>query len=803
MDIRKFPSGCFFASPVPFSQVYFVYLKVIITKMNTRHTLPLALTALAAAACCSENAVQPAIKPDKAVESKVESVLKKMSLREKAGQMVQLSILLLEDDTHEALDPAKLDLVLGEYKIGSILNVMHDAAHSREHTAAMVRQIQDKSMESIGIPCIYGLDMIHGASYLTDGSFYPQEINLAATFNRTYARMMGRAMAYETRAAQVPWVFSPVMDLGRDPRWPRQWESWGEDPYLQAEMAREETVALQGEDPNHIDLEHVAVSIKHYMGYGVPHTGKDRTPAYIAENDLREKYFRPFKECFQAGTLTAMINSASINGIPTHANHTLLTGWVKEQLNWDGMLVTDWADIDNLWQRDHVAADRKEALALGINAGIDMVMDPYDVHTVEDIEALVKEGRIPMERVDDAVRRILRLKVRLGLFENPTWEYDYPAFASEDFARESYQAAVESEVLLKNEGGLLPLKGTERILVTGPNANSLRTLNGGWSYRWQGAADEFAPQHNTILEALQQRFPGQVSFVPGVVYDDANWQNDFATGIQQARNAALKADVIVCCVGENSYCETPGNMDDLNLSQNQKDLVRELALSGKPLILVLNEGRPRIIGDIEPLAQAVVDVMLPSNYGGDALAALLAGDENFSGKLPFTYSKHINALHTYDYKVSEHREVMEGSYNYDAVMDVQWPFGHGLSYTRFTYSNLILETPAGFQAGDVLKVSVDVTNAGDRPGKEAVLLYSSDLVASLIPDVKRLRAFDKIELAPGETRTVTFEIPANELAFVGADGRWRLEEGDFRLSCGGLGVMARCTETHVWDTPNI
>ena len=787
-----------------FSIIIRIFEDYIKRNMNSK-TLPLALTALAAAACCNESTVKPAIAPDKAVETKVESVLRKMSLREKAGQMVQLSILTLEDDTHEALDPAKMDVVLGEYKIGSILNVMHDAAHSRENTAAMVRQIQEKSMELIGIPCIYGLDMIHGASYLTDGSFYPQEINLAATFNREYARMMGRAMAYETRAAQVPWVFSPVMDLGRDPRWPRHWESWGEDPYLQAEMAREETLALQGDDPNHIDLEHVAVSVKHYLGYGVPHTGKDRTPAYIAENDLREKFFRPFKECFQAGALTAMINSASINGVPTHANHTLLTEWVKEQLNWDGMMVTDWADIDNLWQRDHIAADRQEALALGINAGIDMVMDPYDMHTVEDIEALVKDGRISMQRIDDAVRRILRLKVRLGLFDNPTWEYAYPAFGGEAFARESYQAAVESEVLLKNEGGILPLKGGELILVTGPNANSLRALNGGWSYTWQGGADAFAPQYNTILEALQNRFPGKVTWVPGVVYDESwgNWQNEDASGIQKAKNAARNADVIVCCVGENSYCETPGNMDDLNLSRNQKDLVRELSLTGKPLILVLNEGRPRIIGDIEPLAQAIVDVMLPSNYGGDALAALLAGDENFSGTLPFTYSKHINALHTYDYKVSEHREVMEGSYNYDAVMDVQWPFGHGLSYTRFAYSNLVLESPAGFQAGDVLKLSVDVTNTGDRAGKEAVLLYSSDLVASLIPDVKRLRAFEKIELAPGETRTVHFEVPANELAFVGADNRWRLEEGDFRLSCGGLGVMARCTRTHVWDTPNI
>ena len=754
------------------------------------------------AACSPRPATEPAIPRDKDVEAKVESVLKKMTLKEKAGQMVQLTIMVVEDETHETIDPAKLEKIIGEYKIGSILNVMHDAAHSREQTSEMVRQIQEKSMELLGIPCIYGLDMIHGASYLTEGTLFPQEINLGATFNREYARMMGEAMAYETRAAQVPWVFSPVMDLGRDARWPRLWESWGEDPYLQAEMARTETVALQGTDPNHIDLEHVAVSLKHYMGYGVPVTGKDRTPACIAENDLREKFFRPFKECIQAGALNVMVNSATINGIPTHANKTLLTGWLKEELNWDGMAVTDWADIDNLYTRDHVAADKREAVALGINAGIDMIMDPYDPECVNVIVDLVESGEIPIGRIDDAVRRILRMKVRLGLFENPVWEHEYPEYAGERFAKESYAAAVESEVLLKNEG-VLPLKGTERILVTGPNANTMRALNGGWSYRWQGDADNFVPQCNTIVEAIKKRF-AKVTYVPGVSYVEIPyaWQYDVAVNIPQSVAAARASDVVICCVGENSYCETPGNMDDLNLSANQKELVRALAATGKPIVLVLNEGRPRLIGDIEPLTKAVIDVMLPSNYGGDALAALLAGDENFSGKLPFTYSKHAHALHTYDYKVSEHREVMEGSYNYDAVMDVQWPFGHGLSYTTFAYGDMVCDKDA-FRSGDVLKVSVRVTNTGDRAGKEAVLLYSSDLVASLVPDVKRLRGFEKVELQPGESKVVTFELPAKELAFVGADGKWRLEKGDFRLSCGGLGVMVNCTETKVWDTPNI
>ena len=767
--------------------------------MNLIQTAIKVLCVAAVAVACAPKGPQ-AIPTDKAVEAKVEKVLKGMTLEEKAGQLVQLNISVLEDASREKIDPAKLDKIIGEYKVGSILNVMHDRAHSREHTVAMVRQIQEKSMEVLGIPCIYGLDMIHGASYLTEGSLYPQEINLGATFNRIYARQMGQAMAYETRAAQVPWVFSPVMDLGRDPRWPRIWESFGEDPYLQAEMARVETIALQGTDPNHIDLEHVAVSLKHFLGYGVPVTGKDRTPAVIAPNDLREKFFAPFLECFRAGALTAMVNSASINGIPVHANAVLLSGWVKEELGWDGMLVTDWADINNLWLREHVAADKKDAIALGINAGIDMIMDPYDPECCKQIVELVKEGRISEARLNDAVRRVLRLKVRLGLFDKPVWDYVYPDYASEKFARESYAAALESEVLLKNEGGILPLKENAKIFVTGPNANSLRTLNGGWSYTWQGSADDFVPQYNTIVEALQRRFPN-VTYAPGVEYDPSDWQKEDASQLDKAVAAAKGAEVIVACVGENSYCETPGNMDDLNLSGNQKELVRRLAALGKPVVLVLNEGRPRLVGDIEPLCAAVVDVMLPSNFGADALAALLSGDENFSGKLPFTYSKHINALHTYDYKVSEHSETMAGSYNYDAIMDVQWPFGFGLSYTSFAYDNLKVSADE-FTAGDTLQVSIDVTNTGARAGKEAVLLYSSDLVASMVPDVKRLRAFDKVELAAGETKTVTFFVPASSLAFVGADGLWRLEEGDFRLSCGGQSAKVKCTATKVWESPN-
>lgn len=747
-----------------------------------------------------------AIPLDKALEARVDSVLKMMTLEEKVGQMVQLTASTVCVPGSPELDMAKIETIFGDYKVGSILNTFADTARSREFTASNIRRLQEKSLELIGIPTLYGMDMIHGASYLTDATLFPQEINIAATFNPEHARIMGEVTAYETRAAMIPWIFSPVMDLGRDARWSRHWESWGEDPYLSAVMSEAETRAAQGPDPNCIDLNHVAVSIKHYLAYGVPFTGKDRTPAYVPIQDLREKYFRPFKDCLQAGALTLMVNSASINGIPNHANKELLTGWVKEELGWDGMIVTDWADIANLFVRDHVATDMKEAVALGVNAGIDMIMEPNNPECCVWLKELAEEGRIPMERIDDAVRRVLRLKFRLGLFDHPTWDVSgYDQFGCKEFQDASYRAAVESQVLLKNEDRLLPLEYGTRILVTGPNAHSMRTLNGGWTYTWQGNGDLFAGDCNTIYEAIARKFGGEnVIYEPGVTYAPwPDWQAENPPRIDRAVAAAYRAQVIIACVGENSYCETPGNLDDLNLSQNQKDLVKALANTGKPIVLVLNEGRPRIIGDIEPLARAIVDVLLPGNYGGDALAALLSGEENFSGKLPFTYPKHVNALHTYDYKVQEHREMMEGEYNYDAIMDVQWPFGFGLSYTTFEYSDFKVKGSDSFAAGDSLRFEVTVRNTGFGAGKEAVLLYSSDLVASLIPDVKRLRAFTKVSLQPGESRTVSFCVPAHELAFVGADGKWRLEEGAFRMSCGGQSLNLHCTETKVWDQPNL
>ena len=746
-----------------------------------------------------------AIPEDKAVENKVESVLKKMTLEEKVGQMIQLTAGAFCTD--DLVDTAKVRHLVKEYKIGSFLNTFGPTSRPRAVTAEQIKKIQDITMEELGIPMVYGLDMIHGATYLDDATFYPQEVNLAATFDRSYAEMMGKVIAYESRAAMTPWVFSPVMDLSRNPSWPRVWESWGEDPYLQSEMSVAEVIGAQGTDPNHIGLENVAVSIKHYLGYGAAASGKDRTPAYIAPDDLREKYFRPFKDCMQAGALTMMVNSASINSVPVHASHEYLTEWAKEQLKWDGMAVTDWADINNLYTREHIAADRKEAVALGINAGIDMIMDPYDPEVCKDIIAAVNEKMIPMSRIDDAVRRVLRLKVRLGLFENPVWNVDnYDKFACKEFQDNSYDAAVESMVLLKNEDNVLPISAGKKILVVGPNANSMRTLNGGWSYTWQGDADKFASQYNTIFEALQKVYGEKnVSYVAGVNYNMASrkWDKETDIDIDAAVRAARKADIIVACIGENTYCETPGNINDLNLSSNQKELVKSLAKTGKPIVMVLNEGRPRIINDIEPLAKAVVDIMLPGNYGGDALASLISGKENFSGRLPFTYSKYVNSLHTYDYKVSENVQTMDGLYNYDATMDVQWPFGAGLSYTSFEYSGLKSISPVQFNADDMLTFEVTVKNTGSVKGKEAVLLFSSDIIASKVPDVKRLRQFTKVELNPGESKIVRLEIPAHELAFVGHDGKWRLEKGQFRIACGSESMMIDCTETKVWDTPNI
>ena len=764
--------------------------------------LIVALTAVSMASCC-HSVVKPSIPVDRELERKVENTLKGMTLEEKVGQMTQITVTAIADGLNLT---QVADSMIRVHKIGSVLNTPDGVAQTPLDYDVLVKELNRMSMEYIGIPCLYGLDHIHGVSYVSGGTLFPQEINIAATFNREHAYNMGKVTAYESRAADVPWTFSPTMDLGRNPEWPRMWESFGEDAYVNAQMAVAETRGLQGDDPNHVGPYNIAACAKHFMGYGVPVTGQDRTPASIAASELREKHFEPFKEALRAGCLSLMVNSASNNGVPFHCNAELLTGWVKENLNWDGMIVTDWADIDNLYNRERVASSRKEAVKLAINAGIDMAMVPYDCQFCLDLIELVNEGEVPMSRVDDAVRRVLRLKYRLGLFDTPdTSAEDYPEFGGKAHAQLAYEAAVESQVLLKNNG-ILPLKKDLRILLTGPNADNMRTLNGGWSYTWQGhgaARPEYTEQYNTIYEALSQKFEN-ITYVPGVTYNlksGSKWKFDEAN-IKPAVAAARRSDVIIACIGENSYCETPGNDNDLDLSDNQKALVKALAATGRPIILILNEGRPRIINDIENLASAVVDIMLPGNYGADALAALLAGEENFSGKLPFTYPKYTNKFAVYDYKPSENQGTMAGVYNYNAVMDVQWPFGHGLSYTTFEYSDMTVSAE-NFAAGDVLKVTVDVTNTGEVAGKESVLLFSSDLYASSTPDVRRLRAFDKVLLQPGETKTVTFQLPATDLAFVNYYGQWTLEKGDFILSCGSESVKVTCTETLLCSAPNI
>lgn len=766
----------------------------------------LSISLLALAYTASANV--PVIKSDPKIEAQVEQTLKKLTLEEKIGQMMELVTDLFGANDKNGvfyIDEHKTDSILSRYKIGSILNAPNTCAPTAKQWEKYISQIQKISMKRIGIPCVFGLDQNHGSTYTQGGTLFPQNINVAATFNREIARRSAEATAYETRAVSIPWTYSPTVDLGRDARWPRIWENFGEDCYLSSEMGKAMVYGFQGEDPNNIDQYHIATSMKHFMGYGVPWTGKDRTPAYISPADLREKHFAPFLAGLQAGALTVMVNSASVNGMPMHANKDILTGWLKEETGWDGVLITDWADINNLYTREMVAKDKKDALRIAINAGIDMIMEPYSCDACGYLVELVKEGKIPMSRIDDACRRVLRMKYRLDLFKNPTQKLkNYPKFGGEEFAKLALEGATESMVLLKNEGNILPLQHGKKILLTGPNANQMRCLDGGWSYTWQGhRADEFAGKYNTIYEAFCNEYGKEnVILNQGVTYNEKGkyWEEN-EPQIQGAVAAAKDADVIVACIGENSYTETPGNLTDLWLSENQRNLVKELAKTGKPVVLVLNEGRPRLIADIEPLAQGIIDILIPGNMGGDALANLVSGKSNFSGKMPYTYPKEINSLANYDFKKSEEVGTMEGAYDYNAKITQQWGFGYGLSYTTYKYSNLKV-SQSDFRHGDIIKVSVDVKNTGKVAGKESVLLFSSDLIASMVPDGRRLRAFDKVELQPGETKTMIFELKADDLAFVGWNGKWRLEEGDFKLMIADQSADIHCTDTYQWSTAN-
>ena len=764
--------------------------------MKILRTTILAMAVCLGAVSCSDRAVKPAIPSDPQIEKAIEKTLSRMTVEEKVGQMTEIGIDILGhfEGDNWVMDVDKVENAIAKYKVGSILNTPV-VGQTPEKWQEIIGLIQEVSMRELGIPCVYGLDMNHGASYVMGATYFPQNINIGASFNPQLAYDAGVVTAYESRASNCPWTYCPTVDLSRDPRWSRVWENYGEDCLVNAVIGAAAVRGLQGEDPNHIGPNNIAVSVKHYMGYGSPRTGKDRTPAYIPVSELREKHFAPFKACVEAGALTIMVNSSSVNGVPVHANKELITDWLKEGLNWDGMVVTDWSDIINLYTREGVAADKKEAIEIAINAGIDMTMEPYDLEFTTLLLELIDEGRVSMKRIDDAVRRVLRLKYRLGLFEKPnTLLADYPDFGCDAFAQVATRAAEESEVLLKNEGGVLPLKKGLKLLVTGPNANSMRCLNGGWSYSWQGhLADRYTQQYNTIYEAVCNKFgKNNVILEQGVTYvAEGSYELENAPEIEKAVRAAAKADVILACIGENSYCETPGNLSDLALSENQRNLVKALAKTGKPIVLILNEGRPRIINDIEPLADAIIDILLPSNYGGDALANILAGDVNPSAKLPYTYPRYPAALTNYDYRISEETDTMPGAYDYNAVVSVQWPFGYGLSYTTFEYSNFQCSVE-DFDADTEMVFTIDVKNTGAMTGKEVVMLYSRDMVASMVPENRRLRAFEKVEILPGETKTVSMTIKGSDLAFVNPDGEWTLEPGQFRMQAGDKTLMINC-----------
>ncbi len=729
------------------------------------------------------------------LQQKVNALLAKMTLEEKVGQMAQVTLDVIgkgkdrfSSDEPFALDEKEMQKALVQYKLGSILNTSNNRARTPQVWFDIINKIQQTAMKQNknGIPVLYGIDAIHGETYTVGATMFPQQIGQAATFNRALVRKGAEITAYETRASSIPWAFSPLLDLGADPRFPRQWESFGEDPYLVTELGVQMVNGFEGDKNDVSNPFKVASSIKHFLGYQVPLSGKDRTPAVISDQALKEYHLPSFKAAIEAGAKTIMINSGLINGVPVHSNYKILTKLLKEELGFKGLVVTDWGDIENLHKRDHVAKDNKEAVMIAINAGIDMSMIAYNYEPFcDNLIALVKEGKVKQSRIDDAVRRILQVKFELDLFNHPTTNIkDYPEFGSKAFEQAAQNTAAESITLLKNSNNILPLTKSSKILITGPNANSMRTLNGAWTYSWQGEkVEEFASQYNTIVEAMQNKVGKEnINYVPGVSYKmSGKYWEEYADKMEDAVAAAKNVDVVLLCLGENSYTETPGNLSDLYLSDLQTELAQKLAATGKTIVLILNEGRPRIISKFENKMKAIVQTYLPGNFGANALADILYGDVNPSGRLPYTYPQYPNALFTYYHKPSEARETTEGVYNYNADYNPQYLFGHGLSYTSFNYSDIKLSSK-NLKKGETLTISVDVTNTGKAAGKEAVLLYISDLVASTIsPDAKRLRGFDKIDLKVGETKTVIFKIKPEDIAYVNPDNKWVTEIGEFSI----------------------
>ena len=732
---------------------------------------------------------------DAIIDQKVKSLLSKMTLEEKVGQMAQITMDVITNgkdryssDEPVTLNQQQLEHALVKYKVGSVLNTANNRARTREVWHQIINKIQETGKGRLNIPVLYGIDAVHGTTYTADATMFPQQIGQAATRNRSLVYKGAEITAYETRASAIPWNFSPVLDLAPDPRFPRQWETFGEDPYLITELGLQMVKGFEGN--NVADPYRVASCLKHFVGYQVSVSGKDRTPAYIPDHVLRDYHLPPFKAAIEAGAHSIMINSGIINGVPVHANYQLLTKLLREELGFKGLIVTDWGDIENLYTRDRVAKDHKEAIMLAINAGIDMSMIAYDYERFCDhLIALVKEGKVKETRINDAVTHILTLKYKLGLFEKAVYDLkQYPKFGSKEFEQAAYQTAAESITLLKNTNALLPLKKGIKLLVTGPNANSMRTLNGGWTYSWQGEkVEEFASKYHTILEALTLKAGKEnVSFVEGVSYKmDGKYYEEFENGIEKSVKAAQDVDAIVLCLGENSYTESPGNLSDLYISDLQTELALKLGATGKPIILVLNEGRPRLISKFEPKMAGILQTYLPGNFGADALADILFGEVNPSGKLPYNYPRYPNSLVGYNHKPAENRTVMEGVYNYDAEYNPQYEFGFGLSYTTFKFENLKLSAEK-IKPNQELTVSVEVSNTGNREGKEVAELYLSDLYATLTPDSRRLRGFEKINLKPGEKRTITFKLNQKDFSFTHLNNRSVVEPGEFKVKIGPL-----------------
>ena len=732
-------------------------------------------------------------------EKFVNDLISKMTLEEKVGQMTQINLTVIAKGPNRfsssfpmEIDDSRANKALVDFKVGSVLNTINNTAQKPSVWFKNISKIQKIAMNNnrLGIPVIYGIDAIHGTTYTDGATMFPQQITTAASWNPENAYNMAQVCAYETRASSIPWNFSPVLDLGLDPRFPRQFETFGEDPLLVERFGVEMIKGYQGFDNNVSNKHKVAACMKHFVGYHATISGKDRTPAYIPDNVLSEYHIESFKKAIEAGAKTVMINSGLINGIPVHADYNLLINILRNKLGFQGVILTDWEDIRKLHDRDKVAKTQKEAVKIAINAGIDMSMVPYEYEQFfNDLVELVEDGEVSMDRIDDAVKRILELKFELDLFQNPVTNYeDYQDFGSKKHHQLAYKAASESITLLKNNNNILPIKGKPRILVAGPNGNNMRTLNGAWSYSWQGElTDKFAGDFNTIFEALANKYgKDNVKYVSGVSYkENGSYYDMVEDDINKAVSEANKSDYIVLCLGENTYTEKPGDLNDLNLHKLQIKLAKKLAETGKPIILILNIGRPRLITDIEPFMSAIVNIYLPGNFGGDALSDVLSGKVNPSGKLPYTYPAYPNSLIPYYFKPSEVQNNSQGAYNYVGEVNNLYDFGFGLSYSEFTYSNLEINNEQ-FNLDDSIKISVNVKNSGKIDGSETVQLYSSDLYASLTPDVKRLRDFDKIELKAGEMKTITFELPVSELAFANSDNQFVVESGKFKLSIDNL-----------------